>query len=99
MDVAAFAGFASTGPLHVPVLITGVPHFAAVFGRDAPLAWDAERGEHVYAHLGPSVRAFFANGGRRCWVIRVARSAALETVRRTLDLALPERAVASANRF
>ena len=99
MDVAVFAGFASTGPLHVPVLITGVPHFAAVFGRDAPLVWDAERGERVYAHLGPSVRAFFANGGRRCWVIRVARSAALEAVRRGLNPASPELAVALSNRF
>lgn len=73
MDVAVLAGFASTGPLHVPVVIESVAQYAAVFGPDAPLAWDAERGEHVRALLGPAVRAFFSNGGRRCWVIRVAR--------------------------
>lgn len=99
MDVAVFAGFAATGPLHVPVLITSVPHYTAVFGGDAPLAWDAQRGERVLAHLGPAVHGFFANGGRRCWVIRVARSAALESVRRALRPEEPERAVAVANRF
>ena len=46
--------------------------FAAVFGPDAPLAWDAERGEVVHAYLAPAVRAFFRNGGTRCWVVRVA---------------------------
>ena len=32
-----------------------------------------KRGEQIYAYLGPAVRAFFRNGGRRCWVIRVAQ--------------------------
>ena len=80
MDVAVLVGFASTGPLHVPVAIESVAQYAAVFGPDAPLAWDAERGERVQALLGPAVRAFFSNGGRRCWVIRVAR---VESTRRT----------------
>ena len=34
-----------------------------------------------YAYLGPAVRAFFRNGGRRCWVVRVADSARAETNR------------------
>ncbi len=75
MDVAVFAGFASTGPLHVPVVVEGPGDFAAVFGADLPLAWDETRGEQVYAHLGPAVRAFFANGGQRCWVVRLGRVA------------------------
>ena len=94
MDVAVLVGFASTGPLHVPVAIEGVGQYAAVFGADAPLAWDAQRGERVMAYLGPAVRAFFANGGRRCWVIRVARSAAAEALWRGVSLdianALPD---------
>jgi hypothetical protein len=81
MDVAVFVGFASTGPLHLPVVVESVTQYAAVFGPDAPLAWDAARGERVQAYLGPAVRAFFANGGRRCWVVRVARSAASEALR------------------
>jgi tail sheath protein len=72
MDVAVFVGFASTGPLHRPVVLESAGEFAAVFGADLPLAWDETRGERLYAYLGPTVRAFFSNGGRRCWVIRVA---------------------------
>jgi hypothetical protein len=99
MDVAVFAGFAAHGPLHVPVLVTSAPQFATVFGGDAPLAWNVAREERVLAHLGDAVRGFFANGGRRCWVIRVARSAAQEAVRQALQPASPPRAVAVANRF
>jgi hypothetical protein len=73
MDVAVLVGFASTGPVHTPVAVESVARFSEVFGPDAPLAWDDTRGERVYAYLGPAVRAFFANGGRRCWIIRVAR--------------------------
>lgn len=73
MDVACFVGFAASGPLDVPVAVESVAHFESIYGRDAALAWDAERGEQVSAHLAPTVRAFFAHGGRRCWIVRVAR--------------------------
>ena len=73
MDIAVFVGFAASGPLQVPVAIESEAQFAAIFGEDAPLAWDLSRGEQLYAHLGPAVRAFFRNNGNRCWVIRVAR--------------------------
>ena len=76
MDIAVFVGFAASGPLQTPVAIESEQQFAAIFGEDAPLAWDVERGEQVYAHLGPAVRAFFRNGGQRCWIIRVARQTA-----------------------
>lgn len=79
MDIAVFVGFAASGPLQTPVVIETEQQFAAIFGEDAPLAWDVERGEQVYAYLGPAVRAFFRNGGKRCWVIRVARQTARET--------------------
>jgi hypothetical protein len=76
MDIAVFVGFAASGPLQTPVAVESEPQFTAIFGDDAPLAWDVERGEQVRAHLGPAVRAFFRNGGQRCWIIRVARQAA-----------------------
>jgi len=76
MDVAVLAGFAASGPLHVPVVVEDAKQYGRVFGDDLTLAWDAQAGEPVRAHLGPSVRAFFANGGRRCWVIRVADNTA-----------------------
>lgn len=79
MDVAVFVGFAAMGPVHIPVAIESVAQYAEVFGPDAPLAWDIERGERVFAYLGAAVRGFFSNGGQRCWVIRVARTRELET--------------------
>ena len=78
MDIAVFVGFAASGPLHTPVAVESEPQFAAIFGQDAPLAWDVDRGEEVHAHLGPAVRSFFRNGGERCWIIRVARQSASE---------------------
>src|SRR6185436_1425441 len=73
MDIAVFVGFAASGPLQIPVAIESEAQFKAVFGDDAPLAWNVARGEQHYAYLAPAVRAFFRNNGRRCWVIRVAR--------------------------
>jgi hypothetical protein len=99
MDVAVLAGFAATGPIHLPVVVEGAAHFEAVFGPDAPLAWDDARGERVHACLGPAVRAFFANGGRRCWVIRLARTAASEALRRPAASPAAAAAVAVANAF
>src|SRR5262245_2251897 len=72
MDIAVFVGFASAGPLDYPVVIEDPAEFTDIFGDDFPLAWDSSRSEAVYAYLAPAVRAFFRNGGRRCWVIRVA---------------------------
>src|SRR5690606_22951975 len=46
--------------------------FRDVFGPDVELAWDAERDRMATGHLGAAVEAFFRNGGRRCWVVRVA---------------------------
>ena len=75
MDVACFVGFAASGPLDVPVGVESAAHFEAVFGREAALAWDARAGRQSRAQLAPAVRSFFENGGRRCWIVRVARSA------------------------
>jgi hypothetical protein len=75
MDVAVFVGFAARGPLHRPVRVEAAAQFEMIFGDDAQLAWDEVRGEPVYAYLAPAVRAFFRNGGRRAWIIRVANQA------------------------
>ncbi len=73
MDVALLVGFAASGPIGIPVAIESSAQFEAIFGEDAPLAWDTKSGKQIYAYLAPAVRAFFRNGGVRCWVIRVAR--------------------------
>ena len=75
MDIPAFVGFAASGPLDVPMAIEDVNRFHEIFGRDQMLAWDVNRGEQAYAQLPPAVRAFFRNGGRRCWIVRVSGAA------------------------
>jgi hypothetical protein len=72
MDIAAFVGFAASGPLHQPVAVEDIAHFEEIFGRDLVIADDAVSNQPLYAYLPSAVRAFFRNGGRRCWVIRVA---------------------------
>lgn len=73
MDIAAFVGFAASGPIDVPVPVEDITRFREIFGADLRLAWDAERQQMQYAHLGVAVEAFFRNGGRRCWVVRVTQ--------------------------
>lgn len=77
MDVAVFIGLAASGPVHRAIALESVAAFEAVFGGDVPLAFDAARGETIVSNLARSVRAFFSNGGRRCWVVRVAMTAEL----------------------
>ena len=55
MDIAAFVGFAASGPLHTPVAIESEAQFTAIYGDDARLSWDLEKGEQLYAHLAPAV--------------------------------------------
>ncbi len=76
MDVPLFAGIAQRGPVHVPVAVEDLAQFEARFGGPAPLVLDAARGEVVHAQLHAAVALFFANGGRRCWVLRVANASA-----------------------
>jgi hypothetical protein len=60
-DIAAFAGIAERGPIDLPVPVQSWRQFASWFGDVVPTGY-----------LGHAVRAFFENGGVRCWVVRVA---------------------------
>jgi phage tail sheath protein FI len=60
-DVAGFVGIAERGPLHTPVRVDTLRQFTTEFG-----------GLRADAYLAYAVAGFFANGGRRCWVVRVA---------------------------
>jgi hypothetical protein len=71
LDVAAFVGFAKRGPCDLPVAVEDAAAFSAVFGGTVPLARRAG-GRRINGYLAGSVAAFFANGGRRCHVVRVA---------------------------
>ena len=77
MDVALFAGFAARGPCHRPLSVESPQAFADTFGGDLSLAWDGARGITLTAQLPAAVASFFAHGGSRCQVIRLARTAAL----------------------
>jgi len=81
MDIPAFVGFAASGPIGVPVAVEDAVRFAEIFGDAQPLARDAATGEAIEAYLAPAVRAFFRNGGRRCWIVRLARGAAANRFR------------------
>jgi Bacteriophage tail sheath protein len=58
--VAAFVGFAARGPLNEPILVTNWNQYVNNFGDFVPGAF-----------LASAVYGFFANGGGRCYVIRV----------------------------
>ena len=60
-DVAGFVGIAERGPIDMPVPIESWRQFQAHFG-----------GFTGGGFLAYTVRGFFENGGRRCWVVRVA---------------------------
>ncbi|MBV8519272.1 MAG: phage tail sheath family protein [Acidobacteria bacterium] len=83
MDIPVFAGFAASGPLHLPVAVEDVAQFAMIFGGDVelprPRQTNGQASDPRYAQLAPCVRAFFRNGGRRCWVVRVAGEAVANT--------------------
>src|SRR3954447_11075151 len=66
MDVAAFVGIARQGPLHTPVPVESWRQFVAYFGEVTGAGF-----------LAYTVRAYFENGGRRCWVVRIASDAAM----------------------
>ncbi len=86
LDVAGFVGFAAAGPVDVPVPVESVARHRELFGPDLVLARD-EAGEAVHAQLGPAVESFFANGGKKVWVVRVAERGPAGAVR--VRFALP----------
>ncbi|ABC63951.1 phage tail sheath C-terminal domain-containing protein [Erythrobacter litoralis] len=99
MDVAVFVGIAARGPCHRPVLVESVAAFEAAFGGTVPLAFDHTSGSTLTANLGPCVRAFFSNGGKRCWVIRVAWSEDLVAAWRAKDEAIDDSTIIASNRI
>jgi len=56
----AIVGFTASGPTDKATLVTSFNQFVQTFGQISKLSY-----------VGLSVAAFFANGGRRCYVVRV----------------------------
>ena len=59
--VAGFVGLAQRGPTNAPIRVTSLEQFRAVYG---------EMEEEGY--LAPAIQGFFDNGGKVCYVLRVA---------------------------
>ena len=64
-DIAGFVGIAERGPLHLAVPVESYRQFQAWFGDTI-----------ATGYLAYCARAFFENGGRRLWGVRVASEAA-----------------------
>src|SRR4051812_35212472 len=76
-DVAGFIGIAERGPLHRASKIESMRQFVTTFGAHC------ERGFLAYA-----VEGFFSNGGRTCWVVRVAHP--VEATRARIGIVLAD---------
>ena len=66
-STAGFEGTAERGPLDTPTLITSWANFVATFGS-----------YYSNSYLAYAVKAYFDNGGGRCYVVRVNGSAATQ---------------------
>jgi phage tail sheath protein FI len=64
-DIAGFVGLAARGPVNRPVRVESWRQYQAQFGDFVP-----------YGFLAYAVKGFFENGGRTCYVVRVAGAAA-----------------------
>ncbi len=65
-STAGFVGAARKGRVGKPVFVPSFAHFRRLFGE--PLS---NPSEGLGGFLGHAVKAFFDNGGARCWVVRV----------------------------
>ena len=63
-DTAGFVGLAAQGPLDQAVLVDSYAEFVTAFG--------ASTAGLANPYLAPSVAGYFANGGVRCAIVRVA---------------------------
>ncbi len=70
-DITGFAGIAMRGPLYEPVKVESWKQFVSSFGDFIP-----------QGYLAYSVYGFFANGGRTCWISRVADRLSANIARR-----------------
>lgn len=61
MDIAGFVGLAERGAVNQAVQINSWRQFQAIFGNFLP-----------YSFLAYAVKGFFENGGRSCFIVRIA---------------------------
>ncbi len=76
-DIAGFIGIAERGPVQTAVKVESWVQFSSIFGGHIP-----------QGYLAYAVEGFFENGGRTCWIVRVARNEP-----DSFDKAVPARAL------
>ena len=69
--MAAFVGFAPSGPKNQAVLITNWSQFVETFGKIEP-GLNVPNPHMDGAYLSHCVYGYFQNGGGRCYVVRIA---------------------------
>ena len=90
-STAGFVGPARYGPVSgAPVLVTSLAEYQRIFGDLEDLNFTDQANTQV-GYLGHAVRAFFENGGRKCWVVRVAAETAATADWRLPGLQTPRR--------
>ncbi|HEY8147688.1 MAG TPA: phage tail sheath C-terminal domain-containing protein [Vicinamibacteria bacterium] len=75
-DVAGLVGIAERGPVQRATKVESRRQFETTFGARVP-----------HGYLGYAVEGFFANGGRTCWIVRVADPAQAAPARARLFIA------------
>ncbi|WP_350282052.1 phage tail sheath C-terminal domain-containing protein [Nitrosomonas sp.] len=73
-DIAGFIGYATRGPVGLPVRVESWQQFLAIFGQ--PL----DNG-----HLALSIKAFFENGGATCYIYRLVDGKVATSSRQLLN--------------
>jgi uncharacterized protein len=98
-SMAAFVGFAASGPVNKPVLITSWEQYVQTFG--GLQEGGVRNGYMDGSYLGYSIFGYFNNGGRRCYVIRLplvsGESAEKTSASRVLEVQVPTRASKAIN--
>ncbi len=92
--MAALVGFAASGPINKPILITSWEQYVDTFGGTQ--SDGLKNGYMDGSYLGYSVYGYFNNGGRRCYVIRLPHNASTSGDKTAVaNKALPELQVAT----
>lgn len=87
-STSGMVGVTERGPENVPILVTSIGDYRRIFG--GALAYgDFTNAGRVHGHTHDAVKAFFENGGRRNYVVRVAPGDAVLAERHLFDRGAP----------
>lgn len=85
--ITGFVGISQKGPLNEPVRLSNFDEFSEIFGHTDQ------------SYLSDSVYGFFRNGGKTCWVVRVAHTIAAAKQVDAGDLTGPQEFAACAHQI